>query len=915
MAEKYQTREERRKQMQANKNKKQKNKKPKSKFVTFLKRLILVCFLLGLAGLIAGISTFAYYASNAPKLSKKQLSDPIPSVIKDSSNHTVTTLGTQNREYIDYEQLPGRVEDAVLSTEDARFYKHFGIDPIRLGGAVIANFTRGFGSEGASTLTQQVVKMATSNDVKTLKRKAQEAWLAVQLERKYTKHEILEMYVNKVYMSDGIFGFETAAEHYYGKSLSKLSLPEIAMIAGMPQSPNNYNPYDHPDLAEKRRNIVLSLMYQNNKITKAEMQKAKAVPISEGLVKQKDRNSSANKYTAFVNEVIDEVQDLGDYNVYSDGLTIYTTLDTRAQKYTEKILNSNSVVSYPDKQFQAGIALIDTKTGEIRALGGGRNMKVQRGFNYAVDTKRSPGSTIKPIIDYGPAIEYLKWSTAHKLNDVKTTYSNGTEINNWDNKYLGAMTMRTALYKSRNIPALEAYKTVGGTNAVKFSKKLGFNFGDDGLKESASIGGGLQVSPVQMAAAYAAFGNQGIYNKPHTIKKIVLRDGVTEIKPHYESKIAMSDYTAYMITDMLKDVLTKGTGTSANVPGLIEAGKTGTTNFSDEDLTKYGILSSSVPDAWFTGYTTRYSLSVWTGYESKDGKKYGITRPYQTIAQQIYRHLMSYISEDKTTSDFTMPKSVVRLPSGSGAYELFIRGHQDTAIANTSKLAAPTNASAVYDEASKKINLTWKYTESGATYNITGSVDGTGKSYGTTTGKSLSISNPVAGATYTFNITATLNGMTSKAATAKVTIPGGDDDASTDKQTNSDDEDHSDDQNANDSSTDQNAGNQNGNADSNNSNSSGNDTNGSGSNGNNSSNNGNSPNQNSGSDDNNSNDDSSNHNNSGDNHSNGNDVEDDSGGSNDSSTTNGSGEKKTDSGTKDNQDKESGKPADNRNEE
>ena len=803
MAEKYQSREERRKQMQANQHKK-KRKKPKNKFLTFIKRLILVCFLVGLAGVIAGISTFAYYASSSPKLTKKQLSDPIPSVIKDKSNKTVATLGAQNRKYIDYEELPKQMENAILSTEDARFYQHHGIDPIRLGGAVVANFTKGFGSEGASTLTQQVVSMALNNkNEKTLKRKAQEAWLAIQLERKYTKHEILEMYVNKVYMSDGVFGFETAAEHYYGKSLSKLSLPEIAVLAGMPQSPNNYNPFDHPDLTKKRRDIVLSMMYKNNKITKAEMEKAQATPVSAGLVKEKERNTNANKYPAFVNEVIKEVQKLGNYNVYADGLTIYTTLDSSAQQYTEKILNTNSIINYPDKKMQAGIALIDTKTGEIRALGGGRNMRLDRGFNYAVDTKRSPGSTIKPILDYGPAIEYLHWSTGHQLNDVATTYSDGTPINDWDNRFLGKMSMRKALYLSRNIPAYETYKEVGKERAIRFAKKLGLDLNSKEIVESSSIGGGVQVSPLQMASAYAAFGNEGIYNKPHAIRKIVLRDGVTEIKPHVQSKIAMSDFTAYMITDVLKDVLTKGTGTTAHIPGLPAAGKTGTTNFDKDELAKYGILSSSVRDSWFAGYTTRYSLAVWTGYESEKGKKYGVTRPYQTVAQQIYRHLMRYVSEGKETPDFTMPKSVVRMGS-----ELYIRGHIDTAIDKKSVTQdAPANVHAAYDANSKKITVTWDYEGSGATFNVSGTINGSAASFGSTSGKSITVANPKAGATYVFNVTATVNGVKSKAASASVTVPGDSTDTKADDNQNKQPEDNAQKQpDANNSNTNSNTG-------------------------------------------------------------------------------------------------------------
>lgn len=299
----------------------------------------------------------------------------------------ITDVGSENRDYVAYEDIPKLVEDAFLATEDVRFYKHNGMDLIRLGGAVIANVTRGFGSEGASTITQQVVKNSFLNNEKTLSRKAQEAWLAFQLERKYTKQEIFEMYVNKIYMSEG-HGVLTASKIFFGKELDELELHEAALLAGMPQSPNNYNPFKHPDQAEKRRNIVLSLMNQHGFITKAEMEAAQKVPVESTLVAEEKRETNESKYDSFIDVVLDEVEKkYPDLNPYSDGLKIYTTLDPNAQKHVENILNTDAAVAYPDDEFQAGITLLDTKTGEIRAIGGGRNQEVKRGFNYAVDQK------------------------------------------------------------------------------------------------------------------------------------------------------------------------------------------------------------------------------------------------------------------------------------------------------------------------------------------------------------------------------------------------------------------------------------------------------------------------------------------------------------------------------------------------
>ncbi|MBS4173240.1 penicillin-binding protein 1A [Bacillus sp. FJAT-49736] len=788
MADKYQTREQRRKQQQT---KASPNKKGKRKKRSLFKRLVLTLLLLCIVGFLSGVAVFAYYASSAPKLNKKMLTDPVASVIYDKNNKPIETIGSVNRTYVRYDELPKLVEDAVLATEDARFYKHHGIDPIRLGGAVLANITRGFGAEGGSTITQQVVKMSYLSEQKTLKRKAQEAWLSLQLERQYTKHEILEMYLNKIYMGNGVHGIATAAKYYYNKPLDQLNLPQVAELAGIQQSPNNYNPFDNPELAEKRRNIVLSLMYQHDKISKQEMDDAQKVPITYGLVKQKNRTKAKQKYDAFVDAVIDEVNSMGDYNVFTDGLKIYTTLDPKAQEYTENMLNTNEIVNYPDNKFQAGVTLLDTKTGEIRAIGGSRNPKVLRGINYAIDTKRSTGSTIKPILDYGPAIEYNKWSTYHQLMDTPTNYQHGNvPLHDWDRQYKGQMSMRKALYESRNIPAYKALMEVGFDNAKKFSSNLGFNFNN--LVESSSIGGGIEVSSMQLAGAYAAFGNNGIYNKPHTVRKIVLRDGDTVVKNTPKPKIAMSDYTAYMITDMLKDVLTAptGTGRDANVPGLNLAGKTGTTNYSDEEMRKWNITDSrAVPDAWFAGYNTDYTCAIWTGYPER--KNYIAPGPNQHIAQLMFKNLISYVEQGKQPEDFKMPASVVKLPVEMGTnpaqkpsaltpndkitYELFVRGHEEPSQVSQKydKLESPTNVKGTYNKDTNEITLSWDHPKAkdGVTFEISSSVNGTKESLGATSDKTLTISNAKPGLTYTFEITAVLDGERSKPATVTVIIP------------------------------------------------------------------------------------------------------------------------------------------------
>ena len=371
MAQKPQTRDERRKQLAAKNNKAKGKKKQKGTF----KKIFLALIALGIIGMLAGVATFAFMIQDTPKLDKALLKDPISSKIYDKDKNLVTEVGSQNRDYVAYEDIPKRVENAFLATEDVRFYKHNGIDVIRLGGAVIANVTEGFGSEGASTITQQVVKNYFLGFEKTISRKAQEAWLAYQLEQKYTKEQIFEMYVNKIFMSEGSHGVLTASKIYFGKDdLNELELHEAALLAGMPQSPNNYNPFTNPEKAEHRRNVVLKLMHQHGFISLEEKEKAQAIPVGSSLVKEEERNKKDDKpFDAFIDLVIEEVNEQGDFDIFSDGLEIYTTLDPSAQTHVENILNTDAAVAFPNDEMQAGITLLDTKTGEIRAIGGGRN--------------------------------------------------------------------------------------------------------------------------------------------------------------------------------------------------------------------------------------------------------------------------------------------------------------------------------------------------------------------------------------------------------------------------------------------------------------------------------------------------------------------------------------------------------------
>ncbi|MFD1707161.1 PBP1A family penicillin-binding protein [Siminovitchia sediminis] len=784
MGDNYQSRTARRQ----NKGSRKKNQKGKK---SLFKKILVILLILMLAGLAVGAGTFAWYVKDTPELDKQLLVDPVASQLLDRNGEVFTTLGAERRDYVEIDDIPQLVKDAVLATEDVRFYDHHGLDFKRLAGAVLANFSRGFGSEGGSTLTQQVVKRSFLSDEKTLKRKAQEAWLAIQLENNFTKDEIFEMYVNKIYYSNGIHGIETAAKYYFDKTLDELELQEAAFLAGLPQSPNNYNPYEHIDKADKRKNIVLSLMHQHGKISKEQMEEAQEKSVADTLVPEEENQKDTYKYDSFVDQVIREVEEMGDYNVFADGLKIYTTLDPDAQEHTEKMLYTNEIVQYPDEKFQAGIVLLETKTGEVRAIGGNRNQDVKRGRNFATQLQdKTPGSTVKPIFDYGPAIEYLNWSTYEQIVDEPYTYQNGTPINNFDRSHLGQMSIREALYRSRNIPALKAFHEVGADNAKQFAQRLGLE--DPEIVESDSIGGGEQhPSPLTLAGAFAAFGNNGIYNKPHTVKKIVLMDGETEIKNDVEPEVAMKDSTAYMVSDMLKDVLSGragATGRAAAIPGLPVAGKTGTTNYTSEEMTKYNIPAGSSPDSWFAGYTTNYSIAVWTGYEER---KNPILPKDLTIAQHLFKSLMTTVSANVETPDFTMPKSVVRAAVEKGSnpakkpskftpedqivYELFVAGTEPTEVSEAYDSFDAPSVTGEYNEELNQVVFSWSHPdmeERDLTFEVTVDLgEGKKENVGSTSDTSYTIENPEPGSTYGIQVTAVSESQKSEPATASVTVP------------------------------------------------------------------------------------------------------------------------------------------------
>lgn len=666
-----------------------------------IRRVIGILLAVFVALLVLGGGLFTYYAMSAPKVTTAKLSSQAASVIYDSQGAEIKTLGLENRTQVTEAQIPQQLKDAVVSIEDRRFYTNVGIDPVRIAGALFANVRGSAGLQGGSTLTQQLIKLSvfsTKTSDQTLKRKAQEAWLALKVDRTYSKEQILEFYMNKVYLSNGVYGMGTAAKYYYGKTLNQLSLGQLALIAGMPQAPSSYDPYVNPTAAKERRDTVLQAMVTNKKISASQAQQAEATPITAGLKKQTNTGNNANDPTidAYVSQVISEVKKKTGLNPYTAGLKIYTNLNLKLQKRLYDIVNTNNYVNFPNNAMQTGVTMTNVNNGKVMAMIGGRKSNIQLGLNRAIQTTRSNGSTMKPLLDYGPAIEYLNYSTYHQMNDSAYTYpGTNVQLNDWDFKHMGKISMRTALAQSRNIPAVKTLDKVGVSRATQFVNGLGIAF-DKPLTLSNAIG--ADVSSLQEAAAYSAFANGGTYYQPYVIHKVTKPDG-TSINYNASGKRAMKRSTAYMITDMLKDVIKNGTGTQAAISGLYQAGKTGTTNYSDEELANNSnINSNESKDSWFTGYTRNYAISVWTGYDQPT--KNGLDANDQRIAGLIYQSLMSYAYQETSVNNlnWVKPSSVVVenilkgsspakiAANGSDATrELFIRGTQPTIVASSTK--------------------------------------------------------------------------------------------------------------------------------------------------------------------------------------------------------------------------------------
>ena len=646
------------------------SKRKVSKKKKMILNILIIC-VIAFASLMAVF--FAYIIVKAPKFDPNNLKFTQMSELYDTEGNIITKMGNENRTEISYDDLPEVLIDAIIATEDSKFFQHNGFDLARFMKASMYQLV-GKNGGGASTLTMQIAKnnytSTESKGFEGITRKFTDIYLSIfKIERKYTKKEILEFYVNDSYLGNGAYGVEQASLNYFGKSVSELNLAEASFIAGLFQSPTYYNPYNYPERAEGRRKTVLYLMQRHGYITEEEKEIAENSPITS-YIRKTEASGTYSEYQGYIDTVVEELENEYDLNPYTTPLKIYTAMNRSKQDFVNKVMNGEAW-KWENENAQAGVVMTDSASGEVLAVGAGRNKNSERSYNYATMTNRQIGSTAKPIFDYGPAVEYLGWGTVNYIDDTPTTYSDGTKISNSDGGYKGRLPLYQALGLSRNITALKTFQQVskeaGNDKILKFASSLGITPEVDKngkIHEAHSIGsftgstkkGESRNSPMTMAGAYQAFSNGGYYIKPHTIKKFVYKDTDEVVETKSAKTRVMNDSTAYIINYSLNWSATEGLAKSAaGISGVQTAAKTGTSNFDEATRKRYRLSSKAVNDLWVCGYTPKQTITFWYGYDSIT--KGHSTKSSWSTRDKFYRNLAENLF-DKDGSSFARPSSI-----------------------------------------------------------------------------------------------------------------------------------------------------------------------------------------------------------------------------------------------------------------
>lgn len=705
--------------------------KKKSKRRKVIKIILIVILVLGIIGLLAGCGFIYYIVKNAPDFNSELFKAKESTIIYDSEGNEYAKLGLELRENVEYNELSESFIDALIATEDSRFFQHNGFDLMRF---VKAAFGQALGqgdSGGGSTLTMQLSKNTLTNTEAKgfagIVRKFTDIYISIfQIERNYTKEQIIEYYANNHPLGGIIYGVQEAAKYFFNKDAKDLNISEAAIIAGMYQAPTSYNPFNHPQAAEKRRKNVLYYLERHGYITNEERKLAEAIPVESLLT---DTSAATNPYQGYIDLVCEEVKTKYGIDPYTTPMLVYTNMLRANQDGINKIFNNGCTGSWcwKDEDEQAGVAVVDSTSGKILAIGAGRNRTGAKSFSYATfDSKsqRQIGSAAKPLFDYGPGIEFNNWSTYTQFQDEYYTYSNGTPIHNFDGRYdHGLLTLREALWHSYNVPALKAFQQLDNKKVVDFVTSIGITpeITNGYIHEAHAIGAFTGSNPLAMAGAYQIFSNGGFYYEPYTVRKIIFRDTNLESIEYSSPKVRIiSDATAYMITDVLK--LVPNNTSKAGLGRDYFAAKTGTTNIDSATKRKLGLPSNIVRDYWMMGYTHNVVIGCWIGYD-KLSKTHYLNYNNDGWIRHALLNQVARVSFKHDGIDFTRPASVVssrvergsnppKLPSANTpgdqiVTELFKRGTEPTEVSTKYlPVGTPTDLK-VSGNATTYVNISW----------------------------------------------------------------------------------------------------------------------------------------------------------------------------------------------------------------
>ena len=606
---------------------------------------------------VAALWAFTILPRSLPSVTALETLQPIQGTkIYDDNDEPMTELHVERRILVPLAQIPQSLRDAILATEDRRFYSHWGIDPIGVARAVIQNYRRGRIVEGGSTITQQLTKVLFLTPDKSLERKLKEAVLALELERRYSKDRILEMYLNQVYFGHGSYGVEAAARTFFGKPVSELTVKESALIAGLPRAPSNYSPFDRADAAKRRREVVLRRMVDFGVLKDEESKRLAKTDL--GLIPPERRRTTGQYFVDYVQQSLEAKY--GPDLVLKGGLNVYTTLSPTMQLAAEqslrdglKALQGRSAQARPGESPEGAVITVEPQTGYVKAMVGGSDF-LRSEFNRAVQAKRQPGSAFKPFI-YIAALE-AGFTPASQIEDSPVSYTVGGsqpvwKPENYDRKFRGSTTLQQAIEESVNVVTIKLQERIGLAKTIQVARRLGIASPLD-VNLSLALGTS-DLSLLELTSAYGVLANQGVWMPPVTIRYVTDAQGKLLEEHVPEGREAIAPETAYVITHMLRGVVERGTGQAAKALGRPIAAKTGTTN--------------DYSNAWFIGFTPRLATGVWVGYDRP--RSLGKDETGSRVAVPIWVSYMGRVLGDSPKEDFPVPDRVVSLlidedPSG-----------------------------------------------------------------------------------------------------------------------------------------------------------------------------------------------------------------------------------------------------------